>query len=159
MVDIDWASLTDEELDQVQSEAHTETARRRIPVEMNRLNAEYITGQGLVSGDPWRAPEGSHDAYPLGWVVTHNGATWQSLVAGNVWEPPTSWREVTEGVPAWVQPTGAHDAYKIGDEVTHVEKTWVSTVDNNVWEPGVYGWDEKPAPTEPEPPAPEVPIP
>ena len=36
---------------------------------------------------PWIAPTGSHDAYPAGAQVTHNGRTWQSDLDGNVWEP------------------------------------------------------------------------
>ena len=36
---------------------------------------------------PWVQPAGAHDAYHLGDRVTHNGATWESTVANNVWEP------------------------------------------------------------------------
>ena len=35
----------------------------------------------------WAQPSGSTDAYPLGAHVTHNGKTWTSQVAANVWEP------------------------------------------------------------------------
>jgi len=42
----------------------------------------------------WVQPSGAHDAYSLGARVTHNGATWESTVAANVWEP---------GVFGWVQ--------------------------------------------------------
>lgn len=41
----------------------------------------------------WVAPTGAHDAYQLGDRVTHNGQTWESTVANNVWEP---------GVYGWV---------------------------------------------------------
>ena len=40
------------------------------------------------SGYPvWSQPTGAHDAYNAGDVVSHNGALYQSLVDGNVWEP------------------------------------------------------------------------
>lgn len=43
----------------------------------------------------WVQPQGAHDAYPLGAKVTHNGKTWSSDVAANVWEPGVSqWTEV-----------------------------------------------------------------
>ena len=42
----------------------------------------------------WVQPTGAHDAYALGDRVTHQGKVWESLVDGNVWQPPTSWREV-----------------------------------------------------------------
>jgi len=35
----------------------------------------------------WVQPEGSHDAYPLGAKVTHDGFTWKNEVKDNVWEP------------------------------------------------------------------------
>lgn len=35
----------------------------------------------------WIQPTGAVDAYPLGFVVEHNGASWRSEVAANVWEP------------------------------------------------------------------------
>ena len=41
------------------------------------------------AGDPqpWVQPEGGHDAYQIDDKVTHNGQTWISTVADNVWEP------------------------------------------------------------------------
>lgn len=35
----------------------------------------------------WVQPTGSHDAYAKDSIVTHNGQTWISLIAANVWEP------------------------------------------------------------------------
>lgn len=53
---------------------------------------------GLVeqdsNADPWVQPTGAHDAYSLGAIVSHNGATWESTVDNNVWKP---------GVFGWVQ--------------------------------------------------------
>lgn len=36
---------------------------------------------------PWVQPQGSNDAYQIGDKVTHNGQTWISTAANNVWEP------------------------------------------------------------------------
>ena len=47
---------------------------------------EVITGGGIPA---WVQPTGAHDAYPLGAQVTHNGRTWTSTVAANVWPPGT----------------------------------------------------------------------
>ena len=107
---------------------------------------------------PWSQPLGATDAYPLGAKVTHNGKTWESTIANNVWEPGVyGWKEVEDSgqteptdpdkpaedeYPEWVQPTGAHDAYDQGAKVSHNGKKWTSDVSANVWEPGVYGWTE-----------------
>ena len=48
-----------------------------------------LFGLAKVSNAPWVQPLGGHDAYALGAIVTHNGKTWESLVAANVWEPGT----------------------------------------------------------------------
>ena len=50
---------------------------------------------------PWVAPTGSHDAYPSGVQVEHDGAFWTSTRDANVWEPGTTdsgW-EVTDDRP------------------------------------------------------------
>ena len=96
----------------------------------------------------WIQPQGSHDAYPLGYKVSHNNHHWISLVDANVWEPseenPTLWEkqpdpepepEPEPTYPEWVQPVGSEDAYHLGDIVSHNEKLWKSLIDNNVWEP------------------------
>lgn len=45
----------------------------------------------------WRQPQGSHDAYPKGAKVSHNGKKWTSDVDANVWEPGIyGWTEYTE---------------------------------------------------------------
>ena len=97
----------------------------------------------------WVQPTGAHDAWPLGAVVTYNGALYESVVDANVWVPgsdPSLWRLIQEEsseptIAAWVQPTGGHDAYAAGAEVMHNGQHWINTHgDGNVWEPGVYGW-------------------
>ena len=35
----------------------------------------------------WVQPSGAVDAYPLGFVVEHQGVAWSSNVAANVWTP------------------------------------------------------------------------
>jgi hypothetical protein len=47
-----------------------------------------------VALSAWKQPTGAHDAYSVGSVVTHQGFTWRSTLASNVWEP---------GVAGWVQ--------------------------------------------------------
>ena len=37
--------------------------------------------------EPWIQPTGAHDAYRLGDLVAHNGATWRSDHDANIWEP------------------------------------------------------------------------
>lgn len=111
------------------------------PDELAAAQALTLEVEGVTDGDPWRQPQGAHDAYPVGAVVTYADKTWTNTLAANVWAPGvTGWSEVTEGVPDWVQPAGAHDAYQIDDHVMHNGQEWVSTVADNVWEPGVYGW-------------------
>ena len=43
----------------------------------------------------WRQPQGSHDAYPAGAKVSHNGKHWVNTYGdGNVWEPGVfGWEE------------------------------------------------------------------
>jgi hypothetical protein len=52
-----------------------------------------IAPDGTAPIQPWVQPTGASDAYALGARVTHNGQTWESTVAANVWEP---------GVFGWV---------------------------------------------------------
>ena len=144
---IEVASLSDEELAALLDEARLEYQRRRdltsaIDSTPGLIEA-LLTTTGREPGAEWVQPTGAHDAYSEGWEVTHDGKTWVSLTAANVWEPGVSgWREVVEegGVPVWVQPTGAHDSYKKGDQVSHNGDTWTSIIDANTWEPGAYGW-------------------
>lgn len=35
----------------------------------------------------WSQPTGAHDAYPVGFRVTHNAQIWESTTPANVWEP------------------------------------------------------------------------
>lgn len=49
--------------------------------------------EAMAGPQPWVQPQGAHDSYALGAQVTHNGQTWESTIANNVWEP---------GVFGWV---------------------------------------------------------
>jgi hypothetical protein len=144
----DVSTLTDEELTNLRLEVLNEIERRQrisaAPQQAEVLSRRYLVDTGKVAGTAWSQPAGAHDAYPIGWVVSHNNKTWESTTPANVWEPGVSgWREIVEEgeAPAdWVQPTGAHDAYSEGDLVTYGGQVWQSTAPANVWEPGVYGW-------------------
>ncbi|TXH10505.1 MAG: hypothetical protein E6R04_05280 [Spirochaetes bacterium] len=49
----------------------------------------HTSATAHVDGQAWTQPTGAHDAYPLGARVTHNGKTWTSTAAANVWPPGT----------------------------------------------------------------------
>jgi hypothetical protein len=153
VVDIDFEALTDEELRQLAADTEAEIARRHflvdVPAQVAALQQQYLMGTGQPQGSPWVQPAGSHDAYPLGWVVAHEGKEWESLIAGNPYEPGVSgWREIVAPgqCPDWVQPTGAHDAYDIGDCVKFLGNCYNSLINANVWSPTAYpqGWQQVP---------------
>jgi hypothetical protein len=145
---VDVTLLTDLELADLQTAVHQERGRRQTKAtaarELRKINRAYLDADGRQSGDAWVQPTGAHDAYPNGWIVTHNGLTWVALHDGAAHEPGVSgWRElVSEGYPAWIQPLGAHDAYRLGESVTHNGKNWESLIEANVGEPGISGWSE-----------------
>jgi hypothetical protein len=94
----------------------------------------------------WVQPVGSVDAYPLDFIVEHNGKVWKSLHAANVWAPTAGllWEDLSPApeIEEWTQPTGGHDAYNIGDQVTFNGQTWESVINGNVWSPAAHpaGW-------------------
>lgn len=71
---------------------------------------------------PWVQPLGAHDAYRLGARVTHNGSTWESTLANNVWQPGvTGWTNLTPpAAQEWTFPK----AYAVNDEVTYQGSTY-----------------------------------
>ena len=142
--------------------------------QIDRITREYGEAVGRKVGDSWVSPTGAHDAYPTGAVVEHRGSMWESLTAGNVWEPGVSgWREIAaeDAVPpAYRQPTGAHDAYSVGERISWRGHVYRSLVDGNVWPPdaapdswsleGTLPEGAEPPVLEPEPePEPEDPTP
>lgn len=42
-------------------------------------------GDGAIPA--WRQPQGAHDAYALGALVTYDGHVWRSSIHSNVWAP------------------------------------------------------------------------
>ncbi len=64
------------------------------------LFVEVLPGQGGTGIGEWVQPD-STNPYMTGDQVTHNGATWESMIDNNVWEPGVQgsealWQEVTE---------------------------------------------------------------
>ena len=145
---MDIGSVSDAELRQLKRMIDGELSRRETLATAEKraadLNAEFLAAAGVTDGDVWRQPTSAVDAYPKDWTVQHNDKTWVSLIAANVWEPPTAWREVVEEgeTPEWVQPTGATDAYNKGDRVSYNGKVYESVIDGNVWSVDEYpaGW-------------------
>jgi len=120
------------------------TARLTVLDKLDTL-PEVTVAEVAPLFDPWRQPQGAHDAYPEGAIVRHHGTLWRSTTADNVWQPgEAGWHRYgaspDDGPQPWVQPSGAADAYPAGAQVTHNGDTWTSDLDGNVWEPGVYGW-------------------
>lgn len=77
--------------------------------------------------EPYRQPQGAHDAYRKGQRVTHNGFTWESLIDANVWVPGSVgtealWLNLTP--PPQMQEWAVGVAYKIGDEVLYAAATY-----------------------------------
>ena len=142
---------TDQELEQYRRAIVTEQDRRNTLATAEKraeeINTAYLAAAGVEPGQEWKQPTSAVGAYPKDWTVTHDGKTWVSLIAANVWEPGVSaWREVVEegATPEWVQPTGAHDAYQTGDTVTFEGQEYVSLIDGNTWSPTAYpqGWEK-----------------
>lgn len=108
---IDLTALTEEELHGLYRDAANEMRRRdtiaTIEEQAAAVNVDYLNAVGRASGEEWVQPTGAHDAHPLGWIVTRDGKTYESLVPANVWVPgdpnnPVShqlWREVVEEEP------------------------------------------------------------
>ena len=64
------------------------------------LFAEVLPGQGGTEPGEWVQPD-STNPYMTGDQVTHNGATWESMIDNNVWEPGAQgtealWQKVIE---------------------------------------------------------------
>lgn len=80
-------------------QAHTSQADW-VPDAAPSLFAEVLPGQDGTGIGEWVQPD-STNPYMTGDQVTHNGATWESLIDNNVWEPGAQgtealWQKVTE---------------------------------------------------------------
>lgn len=53
----------------------------------NWRKTALVPPSGVAPPAAWVQPSGAGDAYALGAVVSHQGKTWVSTVAGNVWAP------------------------------------------------------------------------
>lgn len=148
---MDIRDASDAELRRLKTMIDGELERRQTLATAEKqatdLNTAYLSAAGVEPGQEWRQPTSAVDAYPKDWPVEHDGKTWVSLVAANVWEPGvSSWREVVaEGeAPEWVQPSGSTDAYNTGDRVTFEGTVFESVIDGNVWSPVDHpaGWEK-----------------
>lgn len=162
---MDLSTKTPAELTQLSEEIKAELLRRQNASVVDREIGEVLERareNGVThkpeQGEAWSQPTTAADAYLVGDIVEHDGATWESTLNGNVWEPGVSgWRRKRkDGKPAaFVQPTGAHDAYRQGEKITHNGTVYTSVIDFNVWSPEAYaaGWavegEEPDTPLEP----------
>ena len=125
-----------------------DTAARLTVLDKLDTLADATVAEVAPLFDPWRQPQGAHDAYPESAIVRHHSTLWRSTTADNVWQPgEAGWHRYgaspDDGPQPWVAPTGAHDTYPAGATVTHNGSTWENTHgDGNSWEPGVYGWTD-----------------
>lgn len=159
---MDLSTKTPEELTQLAEDIKAELLRRQNASVVDREIREVLERareNGVTDkpeqGEAWSQPVTAADAYLAGDIVEHNGATWESTLNGNVWEPGVSgWRKKRkDGKPtAFQQPTGAHDAYRQGEKITHDGTVYTSVIDFNAWSPEAYpaGWAVEGE--EPEPP-------
>lgn len=98
--DADLRLLTDNEITDLQQRVGAESYRRAVIAsayeQVAYANSTILGSEGLTPGDPWRAPTQAAEAYPLGWVSSHDDKTWR-VVAGGTWQEPgtgTDWEEV-----------------------------------------------------------------
>lgn len=101
--DINWTTLTDEDLRALADRLAREQQARALPKQMDALNQEYLTATGRGDGTAWVQPQGGHDAYPKGHTVMVDGKTYRSKVPANVWPPGQDpngalWEAVTPAV-------------------------------------------------------------
>ena len=82
---------TDDDLDALRIAVLTEQERRALIAsalaQAVALADSYAAAIGRQDGDPWQKPTGAHDAYRKGAIATHDGKTWESLIAFNAYEP------------------------------------------------------------------------
>ena len=112
--------------------------------------AAKLVEEANTTPPEWTQPQGAHDAYLPGAIVTDGpgGDRHQNtLSVPNVWGLTVhGWVNLDATVPTdpqpFVQPTGAHDAYNIGDLVTFEGSTYESQIDANTYSPTAYpaGW-------------------
>lgn len=148
MLELNWKSLTDQQIVVVLSSARAEQYRRQtIAGAVNavpEIRGALLAAEGQESGGPFVPPTGAHNAYPKDWIVTHDGKEWEATREGAHGVPGESgdWRQVAEEgeILEWVAPTGAHNAYDPGSLVVHNGHVWRNDhTSPNGWEPGTTG--------------------
>lgn len=142
---MDITDATDAELRQLKVIIDGELSRRRTLAtgadQMDKLVRDMLSASGQVEGGEWVQPTGYENAYPKGWVVTHNGNEWTSTYSGNTLEPGVSGWTMTpvEGEPPaeYKDPQGYQDAYNEGDLVTFEGNVYRARQDGVSWSPSV----------------------
>ena len=143
---MDFTNMTDAAVDELLDAAYAESQRRAAlraaPAAIEQAAAAWREAAGRQDGDPYVAPAGYHDAYPLDAIVTHGGRRWRPTRDGATGTPGGSpdWREIAEGgqVLPWVQPHAGSE-YPVGAVVTHMGRTWRNEHNRNGWRPGQTG--------------------
>lgn len=129
----------------------TQTEQELSAPDLTEVLTAKLVAQENSSPQPWKQPEGAHDAYLPGAIVTDGpgGAEYRNdLPIPNVWGllvhgwVPVNPTPVTE-VQEWTQPP-AESPHMIGDRVWFGDPSSVyeSLIDNNIWSPAGYpaGW-------------------
>ncbi len=150
-VELDLQALGDDELDQLWQRIATEKERRltlaTAEARAADLARQWADAAGRENGDEWVQPQGAHDAYERGAVVTHDGQAFRNDHGGlNPWEPGTlnsGWTPIwpDEESGGWTDRPPADDTsqptpwqpsthYSPGDLVTHDGQTWSCLVDH-----------------------------
>ena len=144
-------ALNDEQLSQhwvfVNEERNKRETLSRAKTEVDRIMQSVYNARG-GDGRAYVQPTGSHDAYPLGAIVSFNGKQYKSLINANVWTPtayPGGWAEVTETVPPVPEPEPisadpwvAGESVKAGDLRMYDEKIYSAVQPHTTqegWEP------------------------
>lgn len=100
------------------AEAHRRQILATSQAEAERIAADYLAARDRTDSAPagrwpaWVRPTGAHDAYPVGYQVTHGGRVWRSTACANAWEPGAA------GVPGglWVDVTDSPEPAEPGQD-------------------------------------------
>lgn len=93
---------------------------------------------------PWVMPEGSHDVWPAGSWVTHDGVTYTTQHHANSWEPGTpnsQWVRQDEPDEDGLIPWAAGQWVEVDDLRTHDGRIWRAKQDHEThvgWEPSIH---------------------
>ena len=129
---IDLTIYTDAELHDlgaaVTHELNLRAAREGAAQRVDNITRDLLRTEGMQPGEAWTE---QLLGYPEGWIVTHNGRTYRSLIRSNVWEPGNTadpqyyrwWEDITPEPPLEPGETpewdGEGHAYTVGDVVTY----------------------------------------